>query len=413
MREALDVMGEELRQQRIASQEAERAAGAAQQLLDKTRAERAGAQAELDTAKTQLREAAIAGYVNPKEDGQLAALLGDGPSQAAVQDVLARTVVRSTSDALDQLRAAEARLGRAEAAAVDAEAAAANRNAEAQGRLGELNGAYDQQAQLLESVAARLRRDSRPKPAGAAARELREADTSTLFSRYRQSGDRAVRNELIERHRWLAAAVAARYVTRGEPRSDLEQVGLIALLHAVERFDPNNGAPFNAYARATIQGQIQRHFRDRAWVMHVPRPLKDLHQRLARAVEMLSSELGRPPRPAEVAERLGVSVDDVLQAMQANGGYRAAASLDEPTHLRALSKHLACDDHAGRSTEHVFVAQLLAELSDRERRIIELRFAGGLTQREIARQVGLSQVQVGRIVSDVLDRLRRACDTVG
>lgn len=146
----------ELRLQRTASQEAERAATAAQAQLETTRVERVRAQTELAAATAQLRGAAIAGYVRSDADSQLDALFGDGPRDAAVQGVLSRTVVRSTGDALDQRRAAATRLARAETAAVQAEAAAAARATEAQTQLSDLNGAYDQQTQLLESVATRL-----------------------------------------------------------------------------------------------------------------------------------------------------------------------------------------------------------------------------------------------------------------
>src|SRR3954469_17282867 len=132
------------------------------------------------------------------------------------------------------------------------------------------------------------------------------------FRRHRETGDRHLRNELIEEHRWVAIHCARRFNNRGEPVDDLIQVGQLGLLKAVERFDPAVGVSFASYAIPTVMGELRRHFRDATWAMKVPRRPKDLHLPLGNSVEFLSAENGRPPNPEEVAAHLGGRVDDVL-----------------------------------------------------------------------------------------------------
>lgn len=237
----------------------------------------------------------------------------------------------------------------------------------------------------------------------AAGAPVGEAGVEGLFSRYRRTRDRALRNELIERHRWLAATIARRYADRGEPVEDLEQVGLLGLLRTVERYDPAVG-PFVSYARVSISGEIGRHFRDRTWSAYVPRPVKDLEQRLAPAIESLSHDLGRSPRPAELADRLGVDVDAVLAAMQSRNAYKAG-SLDG-IGARAGSRPSATPDHADAVVDGVFLDRLLGGLDQRNRRIVELRYVDGLSQAEIGRRTGISQVQVSRVLGRSLVQLR-------
>lgn len=234
--------------------------------------------------------------------------------------------------------------------------------------------------------------------------DLRSAESVALFRRYRLGHERAVRDELIERHAWVARTGARGFADRGEPLDDLEQVGLLGVLRAVERFDPDNGTPFTAYALITVRGEIRRHFRDATWSIHVPRPAKDLEQRLAPTVEALTHELCRPARPAEVAAALGVSVDHVLEAMQVRSAYRAASI----TAVRAAggAPDPSVEGHADGATDRVALDDVLGALSARDRRIVELRFYDQLSQAEIARRVGISQVQVSRLLRRILLELR-------
>src|SRR3954452_13846195 len=150
------------------------------------------------------------------------------------------------------------------------------------------------------------------------------------FRRLRSTGDRQLRNQLIEEHRWVAIHCARRFDHRGEPVDDLIQVGQLGLLKAVERFDPEVGVSFASYAIPTVMGELRRHFRDATWAMKVPGRLKDLHVDLGNAVEFLSAEDGRPPNPDEVATHLGVRIDDVLDAMDAGAAYRTAPLAPAP-----------------------------------------------------------------------------------
>src|SRR3954453_4706304 len=158
----------------------------------------------------------------------------------------------------------------------------------------------------------------------AAARAKANADAEVRFRRLRETGDRRLRNELIEDHRWVAVRCARRFDHRGEPLDDLIQVGQLGLLKAVERFDPDVGVSFASYAIPTVMGELRRHFRDATRAIKVPRRVKDLHVDLGNAVDFLSAEHGHPPPPNEIAEHLGGTVDAVLEAIEAGGAYRTS-----------------------------------------------------------------------------------------
>src|SRR5215470_6449544 len=147
------------------------------------------------------------------------------------------------------------------------------------------------------------------------------------FVEYRRTGDRKLRNELIEAHKSLASHLARRFANRGEPFDDLLQVAYLGMLKAVERFDPDRNLEFSTFATATVEGELKRHFRDRTWSIRVPRRPQELHLRLGNAINDLSQRLKRPPRVAELAAELGVDEDAVLEAMEVGGAYRSA-SLD-------------------------------------------------------------------------------------
>jgi RNA polymerase sigma-B factor len=231
------------------------------------------------------------------------------------------------------------------------------------------------------------------------------------FALYRRSGDRRLRDDLVEEHAPLAHFLARRFANRGEPVDDLVQVALVGLLKAVERFDPGRGLQFSTFATPTILGELKRHFRDRGWAVRVPRRVQELHLQLGRIVATLGQEHGRSPTPAEVAERAGVSEEEVLEAMEAGSLYRLV-SLDGPAtrdddETSELVSCLGDEDGAFEQIEdRAELDDLLGVLPDRERRVVELRFFEGMTQSEIADQVGVSQMHVSRLLARSLEMLR-------
>ena len=244
---------------------------------------------------------------------------------------------------------------------------------------------------------------------GAKADRSRDDDAiRELFISYRRSGDLQLRNELINHHVRLAEHLARRFVNRGEPIDDLRQVALIGLLKAVERFDPGRGLQFSTFATPTILGELKRHFRDRGWAVRVPRRVQELHLDLDRTTADLTQELGRPPTPAEIADRVGVREEDVLEGMEAGGLYRLA-SIDRPAFdddSTAPSSRIGGDDPDLESLDDRFaVHDLLRSLPTRERRIVYLRFYEGLTQSEIADHIGISQMHVSRLLVKSLERM--------
>ena len=228
-------------------------------------------------------------------------------------------------------------------------------------------------------------------------------------------GDAGAREELVERHLGLARKLARRYARSSEPLEDLEQVASVGLVRAVDRFDPSRGTAFSTFAVPTILGELRRHFRDRTWAVRVPRELRDSAAVVERTGEQLATELGRSPSAAEVADALGQSVEHVVAAREAALAYRCD-SLDRP--LRADSADGAAtlgdrlgveDDELRRVEDGLLLDQLTtAALSARDREVLRLRFEEDLLQREIAERVGVSQMQVSRILRDALRRLRSA-----
>jgi RNA polymerase sigma-B factor len=230
------------------------------------------------------------------------------------------------------------------------------------------------------------------------------------FAEYRRTGDRRLRDELVEAHVPLAQFLARRFAHRGEPHEDLVQVALLGLLKAVDRFDPERGLQFSTFATPTIVGEIKRHFRDKGWAMRVPRRVQELHLQLARVVGSLSQQLGRSPTVAEIAEHTGGSEEEVLEAMEAGGMYRLA-SLDGPAATGEEGADLASmvgegDPEFDRIDRQVELSDLLAALPEREQTIVCLRFFQGLTQSEIATRVGISQMHVSRLLARSLGLLR-------
>jgi RNA polymerase sigma-B factor len=232
-----------------------------------------------------------------------------------------------------------------------------------------------------------------------------------LFQIYRVTSDRAVRNQLVEAHRGLAASIANDYRGRGVELDDLVQIAMLGTLKAVERFDPVRGIPFSSFASRTVNGEIKRYFRDRTWAVRPPRSAQERHLDLRRARASLSSRLGRPPTVLELAGELDISPEQVLDALEAGAAYRAT-SLDArrpgDDDTSPLAERLPGDEVPSRPVElRVLVDQLLETLPEREAAIMRLRFYDELTQSEIAERLGISQMHVSRLMRRCLDDLRQ------
>lgn len=228
------------------------------------------------------------------------------------------------------------------------------------------------------------------------------------FEELRTSGSVELRNSLIEEHLELARNLARRYRHTPQPLEDLEQVASLALVKAVDGFDPSRGSPFVAYAVPTILGELKRHMRDAAWAVRVPRSLQERVLAVDRAERSLATRLGAAPTVQQLAGEAGVSVEDALEALAARVAYDAEPldPLGEPerdadTALRTL------EDFREAVDDRLSLSSALRRLPERERTILRLRFIDGLTQTEIAASVGLSQMYVSRLLRAILERLRQ------
>jgi RNA polymerase sigma-B factor len=230
-----------------------------------------------------------------------------------------------------------------------------------------------------------------------------------LFHEFKRSGRRRVRNQIVEEHMGLAVHIARRYNAGAGRDDDLEQVAMLALVKAVDRFDPDLGVPFSAFAGPTIEGELKRHFRDATWAANVPRGAKELHVAVRRANDQLSASLGRSPTVDEVAGHLGVDRDDVITGLAA-GTARRVGSIDpgpddegSSDRLRAVS----VSDRGFADVENETVTErLIASLPEREREIVRLRFYDDLSQSEIAERFGVSQMHVSRLLRKAFEILR-------
>jgi RNA polymerase sigma-B factor len=231
--------------------------------------------------------------------------------------------------------------------------------------------------------------------------------TLERFREYRRTHDRGLRNRLIEEHLGLARSLARRFANRNEPLDDLEQVAMLGVLKAVERFDPEHGTPFAAFAIPTVVGELRRHFRDRGWMVRVPRRVQDLHLRIGTVVSELSQQLGRSPSPTEIAEAAGVRDEDVLEALEAGNRYRPT-SLDVAATGSDGDARMAHSDIEMHSVEdRAHLLHLLQRLPERERRVMYMRYFEDMTQAEIAEAIGVSQMHVSRLLTRSLAALNR------
>lgn len=221
--------------------------------------------------------------------------------------------------------------------------------------------------------------------------------------------DPAERDALIVEHLGLARHLARRFIARGQSQEDLTQAASLALVKAAQRYDPNRGVDFAAYATRMIVGELKHHFRDTGWAVRAPRQLQELYLEVKGAVGDLTQLLGRSPTVPELAEACGRSVPEVLAAIEAGRGYRTS-SLDTPSGEGATRpREFAADRDATTRYEELDELQdFLSRLPERDRRLIELRFVEELSQSEIAQRLGVSQMQVSRLLQRALDALRKA-----
>jgi RNA polymerase sigma-B factor len=237
--------------------------------------------------------------------------------------------------------------------------------------------------------------------------------SDALFAKYHSTHDPALREQLILLHMNLVRFLAHKYAGRGEPLEDLIQVGTIGLINAIDRFDPDRGIRFATYATPTIVGEIRRHFRDRGWAVKVPRRLQEINLAATRAVDSLTQSLERPPTVREIAAAINSTEEETMEALE-------LGSIYEPSSLEAEFEHDKDDSHAvladyvgaeDREIEAFAVRSrledALSRLSPRERAVVQLRFFAGISQMEVARRLGISQMHVSRIQQRALAKLRK------
>jgi RNA polymerase sigma-B factor len=236
-------------------------------------------------------------------------------------------------------------------------------------------------------------------------------DDKLLLRRYHEQGDLQAREELIERYMSLVRSLARRYSYRGEQLDDLVQIGAIGLIKAIDRFDLDRGVELTTYATPNIIGEIKRHFRDKGWSVRVPRGLQELNVQISKLIEQQTVQLGRSPTIPELAEAAGVEEEAVLEALESGRAYSsvslsAGGSSDEEGEVDPLDS-LGTEEHEYEvSEDRAVLAPGFKVLDQRERRILHLRFFRGMTQSQIAEQIGISQMHVSRLIRRSLEKIR-------
>ena len=232
-----------------------------------------------------------------------------------------------------------------------------------------------------------------------------------LLRRYHEQGDVAAREQLIEQYMTLVRSLARRYSYRGEQLEDLVQIGAIGLIKAIDRFDVNRGVELTTYATPNIIGEIKRHFRDKGWSVRVPRGLQELNVQLSRLIEQLTVQYGRSPTIPELAKAASVEEEEVLEALESGRAYSSLSlstggTQEDGEELDPLES-IGTDEHQYEvSEDRAVLAPGFRVLDERERRILHLRFFEGLTQSQIAQQVGISQMHVSRLIRRALEKIR-------
>jgi len=246
-------------------------------------------------------------------------------------------------------------------------------------------------------------------------RENETVDVEELFRRYKETGDRSIREQLILMHDKLVRFLARKFADRGEPLNDLVQVGYIGLINAVDRFDPERATKFSTYATPTIIGEIRRHFRDTRWSLKVPRRLQELNLAVRKLSDQMSHTQGHSPTVEEMAKKLNVTEEEVLEALEL--GYIAyeTVSLDAVVDMDGDAAGATLSDFIGATDQtldnfdmNYRLKEAIEELEPRERLVITLKFFDCLSQTDIAKRLNCSQMQVSRIQRRALIRLREA-----
>lgn len=241
--------------------------------------------------------------------------------------------------------------------------------------------------------------------------------TKELFKRYKETGDEQAREQLVLAHLNLARFLASKFKNRGESLDDLVQVATIGLIKAIDRFDISRGLEFTTFATPTIMGEIKRHFRDKGWSVRVPRRLQELSAKVTQVSDKLTEKLQRSPSVDEIAQTLGVSVDEVLEAMESAHAY-TSVSLDVPQgddddgtqSSTVIDKYALVDEDLESSDDRIVLEQAIKDFSEREQQIIRMRFLEGFTQVEIAQKLQISQVQVSRLLRKTLQKFQEKLD---
>lgn len=241
--------------------------------------------------------------------------------------------------------------------------------------------------------------------------------TKELFKRYKETGDEQAREQLVLAHLNLARFLASKFKNRGESLDDLVQVATIGLIKAIDRFDISRGLEFTTYATPTIMGEIKRHFRDKGWSVRVPRRLQELSAKVTQVSDKLTEKLQRSPSVDEIAQAMGVSVDEVLEAMESAHAY-SSVSLDVPQgddddgtqSSTVIDKYALVDEDLESSDDRIVLEQAIKDFSEREQQIIRMRFLEGFTQVEIAQKLQISQVQVSRLLRKTLQKFQEKLD---
>lgn len=242
--------------------------------------------------------------------------------------------------------------------------------------------------------------------------------TRELFRRFKEEGDMDAREKLVMSHLNLVRFIANKFKNRGESIDDLIQVGYLGLLKAIDRFDPSRGLEFTTFATPTIMGEIKRHFRDKGWSVRVPRRLQELSAKVNQATDTLTSQLQRSPTIAEIADYLDATVDEVLEAMESSSAYssvslEAPSGADDDDTPSVIDRYATEDSDLAFTDDRIIIEEALASFSPRERDVIEMRFLKGMTQIEIAEKLGISQVQVSRLLRRTLKKIQDKIDPEG